>query len=183
MCGTEEEASSESELVSLLRGGLSAVLFLRSGDLSLRSGDLSLLVVFLLPAGNSGVIVSILLLVKRSDVGVKPSLDGNERSEDGNLSELFDRRFGLFPTRLGLDLRSDPCLLTEWPCTLFCCPVMLLTVTSLKPITSLDGSSSMSSPPGLLDVLSSVISFCCTIAAVSPMVNGGVPTVTLIAGT
>ena len=135
MCGTKEEASSESELVSLLRGALFAVLFLRSGDLPLRSGDLSF-VAFLLSAGNSDDVVSILFLVKHSDIAIKASLDGNELVEDGNLSEFFDLCFGLFPTRLGLDLCSEPCLLTEWPCTLFRCSVMLLIgrCSSLPPL-------------------------------------------------
>ena len=108
MCGTKVEASLESELVSLLRGGLSAVLFLRSGDLSF--------VAFFLSVGNSDDV----------DIAIKASLDSNELVEDGNLSEFFDLCLGLFPTRLGLDLCSEVCLLTEWACILFCCSVMSL---------------------------------------------------------
>ena len=53
---------------------------------------------FLLPIGNSDDVTSIFLLVKCSDFTPMASLDGNELSEDDNLSELLALCLGLFPT-------------------------------------------------------------------------------------
>ena len=90
MCGTEEEASSESELAASLLRNLSTVLFICSGDLSLA--------VFLLPASNGDDVVSILLLVKHPDDIVMASFGDNECSEDDNFSELLALWLKLFPT-------------------------------------------------------------------------------------
>ena len=90
---------------------LNSVLFICSEDLSLA--------VFLLPTGNSDDVTSIFLLVKCSDFTPMASLDGNELSEDDNLSELLALCLRLFPTGLNLNLHSDHCLLLLYPTVLF----------------------------------------------------------------